>query len=98
MPGLQFQFLSAVKTISGIGFLICLLLKVVLHIYLDFTGKRVSGLAIYLYAPSVFFKKYKAAWLNEKTGTIFFCNACLYTFYFLLAVNVTVGVLMLLVR
>lgn len=45
-----------------------------------------------------FFKKYKAVPLHQNTGTIFFCNACLYTFYFLLAVNVTVGVLMLLVR
>lgn len=98
MTGLQFQFLSAVKTISGIGFLICLLLKVVLHIYLDFTGKRISGLVFYLYAPSVFFKKYKAVPLHQNTGTIFFCNACLYTFCFLLAVNVTVGILMLLVR
>jgi hypothetical protein len=40
MQGLQFHYLSIVKTIYGISFLICLLFKVELHIYLDAATKR----------------------------------------------------------
>ena len=92
------HLLSIVKTISGIGFLICLLFKVGLHIYLDLANNRTSGIAVYLYTPLTFFKRYNKGNSMQYHVACFACNACLYAFYFLFAINLAVGILILLVR
>ena len=95
MLHLQFHYLSIIKTISGVGFLICLLTKVGLHVYLDFATNRITSIAVYQYTPFVFFKSYSKINLMQYSGARFICNACLYAFYFLSVINLAVGTLML---
>ena len=98
MQTLPFHDLSIIKTVSGIGFIICMLGKIGLHIYLDYAGKKISSLTVYIYTPAVFFKKYRTPVSAESEPARLICNSLLYAFYLLLAVNFTAGMLMLVIH
>ena len=98
MQTLPFHDLSIIKTVSGIGFIICMLGKIGLHIYLDYAYKKISSLTVYIYTPAVFFKKYRTPVSAESEPARLICNSLLYAFYLLLAVNFTAGMLMLVIH
>ncbi len=98
MPDLSFHHLSLIKTFSGIGFIIFILFKIVLHVYLDYVHQQIVSLAVYIYNPAVLFKRYRVPVLAESEPARLICNSFLYAFYLLLAVNFMTGITMLVIH
>ncbi len=90
--------LGLIKTISGIGFLLSITVKLLLNIYLDYSGAGSVNLMLYVYAPRLLFKKYPNSVHTKYNIAKSLCDYCLYSFWMFLVMNFIVGTILLFIR
>ena len=90
--------LPLIKNISGIGFLLSITVKWLMHMYLDYRNTGSVNPMLYFYAPGAVFKKYPGEVQPKYSAAKALCNGCMYSFWICLAVNLVLGISLLFIR
>ena len=82
-------------TLSGLTFVLFLLIKIVLHVHIDRRHGRIIDLPTMLIALPLFFKSYRSEVQPSFISIRRYCNGLLWLSWASLLLNFCIGVLML---